>query len=265
MLVALVLAAGCADDKVGKDNGTGAQPSASPSARPDGVGPHRSGDCLDASSGTLTRVDCGQPHEYEVVLSAALPEGTPDRHPPDVPPAIEANCRAARTDYLRGPDADATRLEVLESWPNKELWDKGDRWFACVLAERGEDNNPVRRTGALTGALAAGLGPFQRCMTHEPLANGPLHVVPCDKPHRSEAVPGVLVLGLPTDPAPSLQEMADRAVPHCERMVADYLGGPRPGVKPRAIFPLPEEWPGGRTTAVCYAVSDTMVTGPLRG
>jgi putative regulator of septum formation len=172
-------------------------------------------------------------------------------------------CRAALPGYLKSPDADASRLQAATAGPSQGK--DGARWFACLVSEEGPDGAPVRRTGSLAGALAGGLGTFQKCIVGEPLEDGPARIVPCDRPHRSEAVPGVLALGSPTDPPPTLRQLTSRALDHCRMTVNAFLGGARPGVRPSARAPLPEEWPDGDTSAICYAVTEKPVTGSLRG
>ncbi len=232
---------------------------------PPPAGPFRSGDCLafDAAS-TLVPVACDQPHQHEVMLSADLPADLRVTYPPRTG-ALKPLCAIALTGYLASPDAEATRLEEVVRIPSRAQWDGGDRWYACTVAERGPDNYPVRRTGTVAGALAGGFGAFQRCLVGDPL-DDPLQVVPCERAHRSEAVPGVLVLGAPTDPVPDIERMfRERIIPHCQRAVAAYLGGDRPGVSSSGLGPLAENWVDGVRTAICYAKVETPVTGLLSG
>lgn len=140
----------------------------------------------------------------------------------------------------------------------------GERWYACLVTARGGDNKPVKQPGKLAAALARGLGRFQECRAGEPLKESPVHVVPCSGPHRSEAVPGVLTLGKATDPPIDLGgPLAGQAIAHCDQKVVAYLGGRRPGVTSTAILPLPQDWPTGETTAVCWTISAQEVSGPM--
>ncbi|WP_433872916.1 septum formation family protein [Saccharopolyspora sp. CA-218241] len=207
------------------EHGTPAEP---------GAGPHRRGDCLSIVDGRIQQVGCETEHQYEVVLSRRMPPEVGDAYPPPLDTAVSPVCRGALPEYVGSPDAPASRLEALSTWSDQQEWDRGDRWFACLVVERGPDNEPLPRTGSLAGALTGGLGSFRRCYVDEPLADGPTRVVPCSRPHRSEAVPGVLDLGSPDEPAPGIDAMLDRTMPHCDRVVADYLGGPRPGSSPTA-------------------------------
>jgi hypothetical protein len=227
---------------------------------PTAAGPYKAGDCVETGTG---QVGCDKPHHFEIMTSADLPaELRPASYPPPVGP-LKPGCVFALTRYLASPDALASRLETVLMFPTRAGWDSGERWYACLVTERGPDNNAVHRTGSLAGVLQNGLGPFQRCLVGLPL-DDPLQVVGCDQPHRSEAVPGVLVLGGPTDPAPDIQRvLVDRIIPHCDGMVNIYLGGERPGVRAAGVAPDAEGWDGGNRTAVCYAQADTATSGPM--
>ncbi len=194
-------------------------------------------------------------------MSDRPPAGFPDDFPPSAT-SISPTCRAEMTTYLGGPDVEATRLEHRVLWPTEGQWSAGERWFACAILERGPDNNAAKRTGSLAGALSSGLGALRKCYAGEPL-DEPTRVVPCDQPHRSEAVPGVVELGSHTDPAPSYGTMMELSLDRCVRAVETYLGGPRPGVTARSVMPAVEYWSSGATTAVCFAITTEPVTGPL--
>jgi hypothetical protein len=91
-------------------------------------------------------------------------------------------------------------------------------------------------------------------------------VVPCGEPHRGEAVPGVLVLGVPTDPPVTAEQANAAAEPHCRRIVDEFLGtsDQPPGTRYSWRYPLSRSWPNGYTSVVCYAETDVPVTGSLR-
>jgi hypothetical protein len=235
---------------------TGSEPPWVPTA----AGPYKAGDCVETGTG---QVGCDKPHHFEIMTSADLPaELRPSSYPPPTGP-LKPGCVVALTHYLSSPDALASRLETVVMFPNRAGWDGGERWYACLVTERGPDNNAVHRTGSLAGVLQNGLGAFQRCLVGEPL-DSPLQVVGCDQPHRSEAVPGVLVLGGPTDPAPDIQRvMVDRIIPHCDSMVNVYLSGERAGVRSSGVAPDSDGWDAGNRTAVCYAKADAPTTGPM--
>lgn len=225
-----------------------------------GVGPYRSGDCLETppGDGTLTKVSCDRPHQFEVTTSANFTPDVPAAYPPDVKHLASPACRTAFPAYVGSPDADASTLETRAYWPGEREWNEGARWYACLVMVRGGDNIAAEHPGRLAAVLAHGLGRFQECREGVPLEESPIHVVPCSGPHRSEAVPGVL----PIDPSTDPQHFPAReAIDHCTAKVAAYLGGSRPGVSPHAVAPLPEDWPAGDRNILCWAVSDHPVTG----
>lgn len=244
--------------------GTSRKPSASPSPRPErtGVGPYRPGDCLELKDG-VAKVKCDRPHEYEVMNSASFPSDVPGTYPPPIKEYAGPRCDAAPPGYLDSPDWEAGRLDAVAFWPTEAQWSDGDRWFACLLAERSPKSDPVRREGSLYAGLAHGLGSLQACMKGEPKPGGPNNVIPCDGPHRTEAVPGVVDLGDPAGPAPSIDKMLQLTKDRCLRAVKKYLGGDKPGVRPHWLAPRPDQWSNEYHTAICYAVSEKAHTGTL--
>lgn len=228
-------------------------------------GPIRPGTCL--TSDTFTAAACTEPHELEAFAFSELPADFPDRYPTPTSllPRFEPQCRAQLPGYVGSPDADASRLREFVYWPSQPAWNAGQRWVLCAAVEIGPDDRPVARTGTLRDALRDGLGRFQTC-TATPPSRGTLQVVPCTEPHRGEAVPGVLTLGAPTDPPLDATRANAAADPHCRARINDYLGSAtgRSDVRYSWRYPLPESWPNGYTTAVCFAETDVPVTGSLR-
>ncbi|MFC5744611.1 septum formation family protein [Actinomadura rugatobispora] len=261
----MALAGGCSSG--GADGPTASGASAKPATTPATAmssaapgAPFQAGECFDPQAGAKGWGDCSRPHDYEVMLAQRLPDRVVGDY---VRTEMRRACHAALPTYLKSPDANASRLQAATAGPSRGK--DGARWFACLVSEEGPDGRPRRRTGSLAGALAGGLGSFQKCLVGEPLDDGPPRIVPCDRPHRSEAVPGVLVLGRPTDQPPDLEEMTSRALDHCKKAVDAHVGRGRSGVRPSGLSPLPEEWAEGETTATCYAVTKKPVTGSLRG
>ncbi|HEU0129224.1 MAG TPA: septum formation family protein, partial [Pseudonocardiaceae bacterium] len=195
-------------------------PASSSSSQFPPSGPLRPGNCVAVTGFTV--VDCAQPHELEVYRFDPLPPDFPASYPTAATllPRFEPRCRAELLDYLSSPDADASRLREFVYWPSRQGWNAGERWVLCAVVEIGPDDRPLQRTGALRGILRAGLGPFQACAT-DPPSQGPLRVVRCEEPHQGEAVPGVLVLGAPTDPPVTAEQANAAAEPHCRRVIDD--------------------------------------------
>ncbi|GAA3392674.1 septum formation family protein [Cryptosporangium minutisporangium] len=256
-----LVGAGCSGEPDARPSrSASASPSASSASSPGvGVGPYRAGDCLAADGRYEVRtVECGRPHLYEVMRSAALPSGA--TYPPDLT-TVEAACERQLPGYLGSPDAYASRLTAREYGPTRAQWDRGERWYACLLGERGPDDSAVDQTASLAGVLEGGLGAYRKCLTAAPL-DEPSRTVPCTEPHRSEAVSAIDFGGRPGAVPP--QDASVRgAVDRCDQVVRRYLGGTRPGVRTSATAASAEAWQRGLTMVVCYAVSDRTVRGPL--
>ncbi|WP_211369779.1 septum formation family protein [Nonomuraea turkmeniaca] len=226
---------------------------ATPSADKDS---YQAGICLDTAK-TIREVTCDRPHNFEVMLSKRLEQ----RRRPSVR-SMSRTCWSALKTYLSSTDTAASRLEATHYGPWKG---KDGKWrFSCLAAERGRNDKEVRRTGSLAGALAGGLGAFQLCLEGEPLDEGPLRVVPCSRPHRSEAIPGVMAVDDFPPGRKGLMKVGLRAGLHCEKPGAAYLGGTRRGAESRGVAPTREAWLDGFTDAVCFVVSKTPVKGVMK-
>lgn len=166
------------------------------------------------------------------------------------------------TTFLGSADVAASRLEATHLDARKG---KDGKWrFPCLVGELGPKGDAVRRTGTLAGALANGLGVFQRCLVGEPLEHDPLRVVPCTQPHHSEAIPGVMPIEEFPAGEKGLRQVALRAGVYCEKTVAAYLGGTRRGADSSGVTPTREAWLDGMTDAVCFVVSKTPVKGVMK-
>ena len=224
------------------------------------------GQCL--RSADLSTVDCGQPHDAEVTAVGEL-TGLAAEYPAerDLRRAALPPCRAALADYLGSADADATRLQVRAFWPNKEGWAAGKRWRVCAVVELTPKAELVTRTGSVKGLLAAaGFATFQLCSSGSPSTEQQLTLTSCAEKHLAEAVPGVLPLGGPADPAPSQEQIDAAAREHCTNAVAAYLGsGDRTDVFPVWRTFGSQGWSEGFTNAICYAEATRPFTGRLWG
>ncbi|WP_433266679.1 septum formation family protein [Actinosynnema sp. CS-041913] len=222
------------------------------------------GQCTD---GSLTAVDCAQPHDAEVVrvggftgLGADLP-GDRDLRRQAIPA-----CREAMAGYLGSADHDATRLQARVLWPSRDGWAKGDRWWLCTAVEFAPDGSPRKRTGKVEGLLkAAGFAQVQLCAQGSPAKDADPKITACDGPHLAEAVPGVLELSEPGAPTPSQEQVNAQAGDHCATAVAGYVGAERPDVFASWRSFGSQAWSEGFTTVVCYAEATRPFTGRLWG
>ncbi|MFC5056793.1 septum formation family protein [Saccharothrix xinjiangensis] len=222
------------------------------------------GRCTDTGVEVL---DCASPHEAEVTAVGGLPDlGAAYPEDRDLRRAAVPPCRTALAEHVGSADHDATRLRARAFWPSRDGWARGDRWLVCAVVEVAPDGTPVRRTGVLKGVLAAaGFGALQLCATGSPGVDEDAGLTGCDRPHRAEAVPGVLDIGEPQDPAPSLDQVRQKAADHCARAVTAYVGAPREDVFAswRSFGSL--AWSEGHTSVICFAEATRPFTGRLWG
>lgn len=224
----------------------------------------RVGQCTDTG---LEVLDCQAEHEAEVTAVGVL-EGLGDGYPGDrdVRRAALPGCRAALTAYLGSADHDATRLQAHAFWPSRDGWARGDRWRVCTVVELKPDGSRVRRkTSAKDLLKAAGFGTVQLCATSSPGEAKDPGITACDQPHKAEAVPGVLALGDPHDPAPSVEQVNAKAAEHCAKAVTNYVGAPREDVFASWRAFGSQAWSEGYTSVICYAEATRPFTGRLWG
>ncbi|MEU5690683.1 septum formation family protein [Actinosynnema sp. NPDC020468] len=224
----------------------------------------QAGRCTDDG---LAVVDCAAPHEAEVVGVGGL-DGMSGGLPTDVDlrKAALPGCRTAVTSYLGSPDHDATRLQARVFWPSRDGWARGDRWVLCTVVEVRPDGVVVKRSGSAKDLLkAAGFPTVQLCAEGSPAKDDSLKPTTCDRTHLAEAVPGVVGLGVVTDPVPSKDEVDTIVKSRCATAVRGYLNADRPDVIASWRTFGEQGWAEGFTTAVCYAEASRPFTGTLWG
>lgn len=224
----------------------------------------KAGQCTDTG---LEVLDCATEHEAEVTEVGRL-DGLDEAYPNDrdLRRAALPPCRAALTAYLGSPDHDATRLRARAFWPSRDGWARGDRWRVCAVVEFKPDGSGVRRKGSAKDLLkVAGFGTVQLCATASPGQAKDAGITACDQPHRAEAVPGVLTLGNPQDPAPSPDQVNTKAADHCAKAVTNYVGARREDVFASWRAFGSQAWSEGYTSVVCYAEATRPFSGRLWG
>ncbi|GAB1516052.1 septum formation family protein [Actinophytocola sp. KF-1] len=260
-LLVLPLAA-CMSSVDGQPVAGAALPPSSTTSAPPPVpaGAYTPGDCLAIEDG-ITLVPCAEPHEYEVTRSGELPATVPDTFPPELDTVIGPSCHDVLADYTGSAEVEASLVEAAYVWPHEPEWRAGQRWYSCLAGVYADNGEVAARTGSLRDVLTDGLGELRQCRVGSPADPGPALTVPCDRPHRSEAVTPVVVLGEPTDPPPAAADVQDVIFRECKAAVEAYLGGERDGVGFGMSYGSPEQWIAGSTTGTCMAISDTPVTG----
>ncbi|WP_033436374.1 septum formation family protein [Saccharothrix sp. NRRL B-16314] len=214
----------------------------------------------------LEVLDCGTEHEAEVTEVGSVELGAEYPSDRDLRRAVLPACRAALTAYLGSADHDATRLQSHAFWPSRDGWAKGDRWRVCAVVELKPDGSRVRRKTTAKDLLkAAGFATVQLCASASPGEAKDAGITACDGPHKAEAVPGVLTLGNPQDPAPSLDQVNAQAAEHCAKAVTNYVGAPRADVFASWRAFGSQAWSEGHTSAICYAEATRPFTGRLWG
>ncbi|MBB5922711.1 hypothetical protein FHR81_003768 [Actinoalloteichus hoggarensis] len=226
------------------------------------------GDCMVLAD--FRPVDCAEPHTMEIAAVGELSADLPRMRPEDdeMLRLTTQECAEPVADYVGSGDIDATRLHPWTVWPSQDGWAKDERWLVCGLAELGSDLVPVSRTGSVRDALVGEpFYDFQACLPDSAAETDELRYVPCDEPHRAEALPGVLPLpGGPNDPMPGAEEIEEIAAPHCEQARAAYLGGDRrDDIALSWRVPEPADWRRGANTVVCYVSTVEEVGGRLLG
>ncbi|MBP2321931.1 hypothetical protein JOF56_002316 [Kibdelosporangium banguiense] len=227
-----------------------------------GEHPPTPGQCLD--TGNAVVVDCGDPHDAEVISAGKL---TATSMPDETTAATMTMpiCRAKLVEYLGSADVDATNLVAMPLWPNDQQWAKGERWLLCTAAEVGAEEKPLQRTGSLEGALQnVDNLRYQTCSVSSPSKDARIRRGPCDAPHLGEALPGVISLGKPGDPMPPTDAINKLAQQRCPGVLAQYLGSSTQEVLPAWRIPNSESWARGYTNLVCYAEAIRPVRVRLR-
>ncbi len=221
------------------------------------------GEC--ASGEDPEPVDCAGPHTVEITargsLGGALGDTPPARD--TVFETVFPTCRSEAAEYLGSAEYDVTSLAAWLWWANEEKWRQGQRWYLCGVAQLDSEGRPSTREGSLRNALSGGgLDRFRQCSRVPPSQDMPLPI-PCDQPHRGEAVTVVPLDGGPDDPLPSEQEF-EAAKRECMRAVRDHVGADRDDVHPVWRWPDETSWRRGFTNLTCYLETEEPVTASLR-
>ena len=183
--------------------------------------------------------------------------------------AAYRECSAAAADFLGGPWRKA-RIGVHVTWPSREAWAGGARWFRCDVTQSDLDGmSDTGRTASLKGALKGPsplrLGCFNPTVDSDDVRT--MTPVPCIRKHQAEFV------GLWTGPdIPYAQQRQDRtrSAAGCRSAIAAYTGVPDDGdVQYRtgwiSFNPTKTEWLLGERRVRCFLwFSDRTLTRSLK-
>jgi hypothetical protein len=138
--------------------------SASPSASADagGEGAETSvlelevGDCFSVERtelSTVTVVDCGAEHEYEVFAVLAHEAGPEEPYPSDAQlvDAADLACQPSFEAFV-GHEYRTSIWYITSLPPSEETWAAGDREIVCTLTQLDDTQEPITVTGSAEGA-----------------------------------------------------------------------------------------------------------------
>jgi hypothetical protein len=221
-------------------------------------------------------VDCSQSHKAETVhvgtftgADAGLP-APPESGSPGMKTA-RADCEKRINDAL-GAAWRSGPMAILVVLPSPQAWSGGARWYRCDVGQtRGlDDEDPVIRTGSLSGALGDAsdirYGCFQSTLVDGDITE--MKPVACTERHRAEFV------GVWDAPAGSYSAFSgdkERQNRACRKLVADYAKVPDDGnLRYRTgtiVYPPSEqEWENGSRGMKCFLwINDKDLTRSMKG
>lgn len=80
----------------------------------------------------IPTVDCGEPHDAEVLLAYDLPEG-PFPGQEAIDGVVEAQCLPQFQTYVGVAYEESTGFEILTVYPTQDSWEAGDREILCIV------------------------------------------------------------------------------------------------------------------------------------
>lgn len=209
------------------------------------------GSCLNWSSpdgADMRRVDCAEPHLFEVTSNVDISA----EHPGDAPPPdlarwqaiAEDKCTPGATTYLGGVLDPFGRFKVNALKPSDAQWRDGDRKLRCGL-----------QRAALSGALlptTGSAGDQDQSNIHDPgtcLALDGQEIgdpIACGEPHAVEIVGNVdLSTAFPGPEYPAEEAQIEKAIELCAAVTAEYTGGVDLAARGLTPYPdalKPESW-----------------------
>jgi len=239
------------------------------------------GSCLTWTRGDASdaeRVSCDQPHLFEVtgVVDLAPEFGRAVTFPVDETwrTLVAERCTPLSTRFLGGRFDPVGRFSVGAIKPSEGSWRSGDRTLRCGLQAVGRSGALYPTTGSATTQDQSNVHPPGTCLGLDGIGVG--DPVDCAQPHAVEVV-GVVDLGA-AFPDGYPDEMAQDKLlsDECNRLAAEYAGGPQVvGEKRLIVFSetlRPESWEAGSHRVDCRLgafLPDRSgfapVTGSVRG
>ncbi len=218
------------------------------------------GDCLDFSDdfdsetpyapfGLHGLRHCSLDHTYEVIHSEVLPEGPDARYPAGLNERSDATCGRAFYEFTGTTELESA-LALIRYRPDEDEWDKGSRYFACVVSV-GTGDSLTRIEGRIDGrdpelAFELEVG---TCL---------LSLVPaeCDDLHNGEIIAAFELEAGADAPRPDEEEARNAMREQCETALSEFELGEGPGtVQVFEITDVFTAWEVGARSYYCMAVA----------
>lgn len=189
------------------------------------------GTCLDWSdidASDAGKVDCGEPHVFEVSgrITLGLPFGDEAAFPPEETwrTLVAEQCTPLTVQYLGGRFDPFGRYSVGAIKPSQASWDHGDRDLRCGLQAIGRAGAMYSTVGTVASQDQSEVYPAGTCLGND--AQGIGDQVDCGGPHAVEVV-GVVDLGPKfSEGFPDEGAQDGFLGEECNRLVSEFAGGP---------------------------------------
>ncbi|MEC3977991.1 septum formation family protein [Amycolatopsis sp. H20-H5] len=217
------------------------------------------GSCLNWSNpdaGDARKIDCAQPHLFEVSsivdLGAEYPEGAPSPSTEQWQQISQSKCSAALKPYL-GHELDPYgKLTLNLLRPTAPQWADGDRQLRCGLQWAGPGGKLQPTTGPAKSQNQSLVWEPGTCLAL--LGKSVGDPIDCAKPHAYEIVAKLDLKTKFTDGYPSQDDQKAWLDTECSNAVTEYTGGADLGAKKLILtwdVREQESWDAGSTQVNC--------------
>ncbi|WP_245614452.1 septum formation family protein [Actinokineospora inagensis] len=175
----------------------------------------------------MRRVDCAQPHLFEVTsnvdISADYPASAP---PPDLDhwqDIAQAKCTPSATSYLGGKLDPYGKFRVNALKPVDSQWQNGDRKLRCGLQRIAPSGGLLPSTGSAATQDQSDVHDPGTCLELNGQKIG--DPISCDKAHAYEIVGSVDLSQAFTGDFPADDAQREKAIELCAAVTKEYTGG----------------------------------------
>lgn len=194
------------------------------------------GDCIDWAPGRngantgFNRVDCAQPHRFEVAQREDLSKyPTSEFGPKAAQPNLQRQqqlttelCNGPTLGYLKGKFDPEGRYSISPILPPQVSWEKGDRTMLCGVMVQDANGRSVETSGFAADQDQSRAFPADTCVRVD---GGITNQVPCNSSHAWQ-VTSVINLAQEFPGAwPPVEAQNERLNEVCTTAARDYLGG----------------------------------------